>query len=67
LSPDLEKFADKSLISAYAKDSVASVVKEGLIVGNGGRVNPVGNTTLSSYPLSAKQVPLHGFKKTVYL
>ncbi len=44
-SPDLEKFADKSLISAYAKDSVASVVKEGLIVGDAGRVNPLGNTT----------------------
>jgi len=44
-SPDLEKFADQSLISAYAKDSVASVVKEGLIVGNAGQVNPVGSTT----------------------
>lgn len=42
---DLEKFADKSLIAPYAIDSVASLVKEGLIVGSGGRVNPLGNTT----------------------
>ncbi len=42
---DLEKFADKSLVAAYAVDSVASVVKEGLIVGGGDNVNPLGNTT----------------------
>ena len=42
---DLDKFADKSLIAAYAVNSVASVVKEGLIVGSGDRINPLGNTT----------------------
>ena len=42
---DLEKFADKSLIADYAVDSIASLVKEGLIVGSEGKVNPLGNTT----------------------
>lgn len=42
---NLDKFADKSLVAAYAVNGVASVVKEGLIVGNGGKVNPLGNTT----------------------
>ncbi len=42
---DLEKFADKSLISAYAIDSVAAIVKEGLIVGSGNKLSPLDNTT----------------------
>lgn len=45
MASDLEKFADKPLIAAYAVDSVASVVKEGLIVGSGDQINPLGNTT----------------------
>jgi hypothetical protein len=42
---DLEKFVDRSLIAAYAVDSIASVVKEGLIVGDDGKANPLGKTT----------------------
>jgi len=42
---DLDKFADNSLVAAYAIKGVSSVVKEGLIVGSGGKVNPLGNTT----------------------
>ena len=42
---DLEMFADKSLIADYAVYSIASVIKEGLIVGSGQQVNPLGNTT----------------------
>jgi len=42
---DLDKFADKSLIASYALNSVASLVKEGLIAGSGGQVDPMGNTT----------------------
>lgn len=42
---DLDKFADKSLVAAYAVNSAASVVKEGLISGSSGKVNPLGNTT----------------------
>ncbi len=42
---DLDKFADKSLVAAYAVNGVASVVKEGLIVGSGDRINPLGKTT----------------------
>ena len=42
---DLDRFADKSLVAAYAVNSVASVVKEGLITGSGDKLNPLGNTT----------------------
>lgn len=42
---DLDRFFDKSLVAVYAINGVASIVKEGLIVGNGGKVNPLGNTT----------------------
>ncbi len=42
---DLDKFADKSLVATYAVDSIAALVKEGLIVGGGDNVNPLGNTT----------------------
>ena len=42
---DLDQFADKSLVAAYAVNAVASAVKEGLIVGSGDQVNPLGNTT----------------------
>ena len=42
---DLDKFADKSLVADYAADSIASLVREGLIVGSGDKVNPLGNTT----------------------
>ena len=42
---ELGKFTDKSLIAAYAIDSVASIVKGGLIVGSGDKINPLGNTT----------------------
>jgi uncharacterized repeat protein (TIGR02543 family) len=42
---DLDKFADKSLVADYAVNGVASVVREGLIIGSGGKVNPLGNTT----------------------
>lgn len=42
---DLDKFADKSHIADYAVNSVAAVVKEGLIVGSDGKVYPLNNTT----------------------
>jgi hypothetical protein len=42
---DLEKFTDKSLITDYAADAVAAIVKEGLIVGSGDSINPLDNTT----------------------
>jgi hypothetical protein len=32
-------------VADYAADSIAALVKEGLIVGGGGKVNPLGNTT----------------------
>jgi hypothetical protein len=42
---ELDEFSDKSLVADYAVDGVTSIVKEGLIVGSGGRINPLGNTT----------------------
>jgi hypothetical protein len=42
---DLDRFADKSLVADYAVESIASLVREGLIVGSGDRVNPLGKTT----------------------
>lgn len=42
---DLDRFTDKSLIPAYAINSIASLIKEELIVGSGDRINPPGNTT----------------------
>jgi hypothetical protein len=44
-SSDLDIFADKSLVADYAVESIASLVREGLIVGSGDRVNPLGKTT----------------------
>lgn len=42
---DLTKFTDKSLVSSYAVEGVASLIKEGLVVGSGSKINPRGNTT----------------------
>lgn len=44
-SSNLGRFSDSSKISVYAKDSIDSLVKEGLITGSGNRLNPRGNTT----------------------
>ena len=41
----LDRFTDKSLIAGYALESIATAVKEGLIIGSGDRINPLGNTT----------------------
>ncbi len=42
---ELDKFSDKSLVADYAVEGVASIVKEGLIIGSGGRINSLGSTT----------------------
>jgi GH35 family endo-1,4-beta-xylanase len=42
---DLEKFSDKSEVASYAVNSVAAMIKEGLIEGGDNKVNPTGNTT----------------------
>ncbi len=44
----LDKFSDKSSVAGYAAPSMASCVKEGLIVGDGMRLNPKGQTTRAS-------------------
>jgi endo-1,4-beta-xylanase len=41
----LDKFTDKKSVASYAANSVATIVKEGLIVGNSNKINPTGNTT----------------------
>jgi hypothetical protein len=45
MASDLDRFSDKPLVAAYAVDSVASLVNEGLIVGSDDKLNPLGNTT----------------------
>ncbi|RCX19274.1 S-layer family protein [Anaerobacterium chartisolvens] len=42
---DLEKFSDKDKIASYAKDSVALLVKNKIIQGNGNNLNPTGKVT----------------------
>ena len=42
---DMNKFTDASAVADYAGDSVASMISEGLIKGDGSRINPQGNAT----------------------
>ncbi len=42
---DLDQYADKDDISNYALVSIAKLVKDGLIQGSGGRINPQGHAT----------------------
>jgi polygalacturonase len=42
---DLEPFADKSDAASYAADSISSLVKEGIVTGDGNRLHPRGNAT----------------------
>ncbi|MPM26530.1 hypothetical protein SDC9_73034 [bioreactor metagenome] len=44
-SSDLSVFNDRSSISSYATTSVATLVKAGVIVGAGNKINPSGNLT----------------------
>ena len=41
----LAGFADNSAIASYAAQSVSTLVKNGIIAGEGGRINPLGNAT----------------------
>jgi|GEM_PF-1448770 len=45
LASGLEKFSDRALIAEYAVNSLAAVVDEGLIVGSGDKLDPLGITT----------------------
>ncbi|HHW01106.1 MAG TPA: hypothetical protein GXX36_16345 [Clostridiaceae bacterium] len=45
IDADLEGFADKDMIASFAKDSVAALVKSGIVKGDGTNINPLGNTT----------------------
>ncbi|HEX9060898.1 MAG TPA: S-layer homology domain-containing protein, partial [Clostridia bacterium] len=42
---DLNKFTDKSEISSYAAKSIASLIKNGIVTGNGTGINPLGIAT----------------------
>ncbi|MWV47092.1 hypothetical protein GRF59_26195 [Paenibacillus sp. HJL G12] len=42
---DLQKFSDTDKIANYALDSAASLIKEGMITGDGSKINPNGKTT----------------------
>ena len=41
----LDKFSDKADIAVYATESIAALVKEGMIAGSGYKLNPRANTT----------------------
>lgn len=42
---DLQRFNDADKIASYARNSVASLIKEGIITGDGSKINPTGKTT----------------------
>ncbi|MDD4286699.1 MAG: S-layer homology domain-containing protein, partial [Eubacteriales bacterium] len=42
---DLDRFSDRAQIAGYAVNSIAALVKEGLIEGGNGEVNPRGKAT----------------------
>ncbi|MHB1391571.1 MAG: S-layer homology domain-containing protein [Clostridia bacterium] len=42
---DIEKFSDKSKVAGYARDSVATMIKEGILIGSGSEIGPVEKTT----------------------
>lgn len=42
---DLDIFADKSVIAPYALKSIATLVKNGIVLGDGSLINPLGNAT----------------------
>lgn len=42
---DVQRFTDKSLIASYAVEGVATLVKEGIVVGSGDVINPRGNAS----------------------
>lgn len=42
---DLSKFSDRTRIASYARQSVATLVKNGIVAGSGTTVNPIGNAT----------------------
>jgi hypothetical protein len=44
-SSDLSAYNDRSGISSYATVSVATLIKAGVIVGAGNKINPSGNLT----------------------
>ncbi len=41
----LDQFGDKNGIAGYARESMAALVKEGLITGSGNKLNPLSQTT----------------------
>lgn len=40
----LESFADNELVSIYAKESISTLIKEGIVQGSKGVINPLGKT-----------------------
>lgn len=42
---DVERFSDKEQITSYAVEGVATLVKEGIVVGSGDIINPKGNAS----------------------
>lgn len=44
-SADLAKFTDKETVSSYALESISTLIKNGIVAGDGKNINPLGNAT----------------------
>jgi hypothetical protein len=56
----LDKFSDKGDISGYAAESMATLVKEGLIIGSGDKLNPHSQTNRAEAAVFLYQIYLLG-------
>ncbi len=52
----LDKFNDKGDIAGYAANSLATLVKEGLIAGSGNKLNPRAQTTRAEAAVSLYRI-----------
>ncbi|MDD3168115.1 MAG: S-layer homology domain-containing protein [Eubacteriales bacterium] len=61
VTDNLEQYADKDMISGYARESVSGVIKSGLITGSNGKINPLSNTTRAEAAVFLYNI-YHGMK-----
>lgn len=53
---DLASFTDKTSIASYAQQSIATLLKNGIMEGNGGKANPSGLATRAEAAVLAYRV-----------
>jgi hypothetical protein len=59
----LDKFSDKRDIAGYAVESLATLVKEGLITGSADKLNPRANTTRAEAAVFLYRIYLYGLQR----